>query len=60
MIGNGFAKSEFDLCVYFKKLRCGVYIYLLIYVDDMLLVSNNMEDIYKVKKMLAKKFDMKD
>lgn len=60
MTENGFEKSEFDLCVYFKKLEGGEYIYLLLYVDDMLLVSKNMKDVEKVKKMLAKRFDMKD
>lgn len=49
MIKNGFEKSEYDLCVY-----------LLLYVDDMLLVSRKIEDINEVKKMLKKQFDMKD
>lgn len=60
MIKNGFTKSEFDLCVYFKKLNEDNYIYLLFYVDDMLLVSKNMSNIYQLKKMLAGEFDMKD
>ena len=60
MIKNGFTKSEFDMCVYFKKLRDDNYIYLLLYVDDMLLVSKNMSDIKHVKEMLGREFDMKD
>ena len=60
MIKNGFSKSEFDMCVYFKKLRDDNYIYLLLYVDDMLLVSKNMSDIKHVKEMLGREFDMKD
>lgn len=60
MIKNGFEKSEYDLCVYFKKTQDNEYIYLLLYMDDMLLVSRKIEDINEVKKMLKKQFDMKD
>ena len=60
MIKNGIVKSEFDLCVYMKKLKDGDYVYLLLYVDDMLLVAREMTEIKKVKEMLAKEFDMKD
>ena len=35
-------------------------IYLVVYVDDMLLVGNNMEVIKEVKLQLSSKFDMKD
>lgn len=60
MVKIGFMKSEYDLCVYLKKLRDQEYIYLLLYVDDMLLVAKNMLDISRVKKMLNQEFDMKD
>ena len=60
MTKNGFVKSEFDLCVYMKKLKDGGYVYLLLYVDDMLLVAREMTEIKKVKEMLAKEFAMKD
>ena len=60
MIKHGFNKSEFDLCVYYKKLKEDEYIYLLLYVDNMLLVSKEVTEINKVKKMLSSEFDMKD
>lgn len=60
MVKHGFVKSEFDLCVYLKKLADGSYIYLLLYVDDMLLVSKRMSDVNEVKEMLGREFDMKD
>ena len=60
MIKYGFVKSEFDLCAYFKKLGEWRYIYLLLYVDDMLLVSEEMPDINEVNKMLGSEFDTKD
>lgn len=60
MIKNGFVKSEYDLCVYLKKLRRQEYVYLLLYVDDMLMVAKHMSNIDEVKKMLEREFDMKD
>ena len=60
MVKNGFVKSEFDLCVYLKKIKEGDYVYLLLYVDDMLLVAKRMSYIKKVKEMLSKEFDIKD
>ena len=36
------------------------FIYVVLYVDDMLLVGNNMEVIKEVKMQLSSKFDMKD
>ena len=35
-------------------------IYLVLYVDDMLLIGNNKEIIQDVKTQLSSKFDMKD
>jgi len=45
--------------MYFKLV--GDYIiYLVLYLDDMLLVENNMEIIYDMKTQLSYKFDVKD
>ena len=49
-----------DHCVYFKRLDNGRYIILLLYVDDMLVVGSNMQDINVLKRKLAKSFAMKD
>ena len=35
------------------------FIYVVLYVDDMLLVSNNMDMIKEVKQQLSSKFDVK-
>ena len=37
-----------------------IFIYVVLYVDDMLLVGNNMEVIKEVKMQLSSKLDMKD
>ena len=41
MIGQNYTRSSFDHYVYFCKLQDGSFIYLLLYVDDMLIASRN-------------------
>ena len=57
--GLGFTRSKDDHCVYFKLIDDRV-IYLVLYVDDMLLVGNDKEIIQDLKTQLFSKFDMKD
>ena len=45
--------------MYFKKLN-DVFIILVLYVDDMLIVSKSMVEINKLKAQMARAFDMKD
>jgi len=42
------------------KLPGGEYIYLLLYVDDMLITSKSRSAIDKLKKNLSSEFEMKD
>jgi len=44
ILGLGFTRSKADHCVYFKLIGYRV-IYLVLYVDDMLLVGNDKEVI---------------
>jgi len=46
--------------VYYNKLFGGEYIYLLLYVDDMLITSKSKSAIDKIKKNLSSEFEMKD
>jgi hypothetical protein len=55
----GFTRSKEDHCVYFKLIGDHL-IYLVLYVDDMLLIRNNKEITQDVKTQLSSKFDMKD
>jgi hypothetical protein len=57
--GLGFVRSKVDHCVYYKHVG-EHFIYVVLYVDDMLLLGNNMEVIKEVKLKLSSKFDMKD
>ena len=58
--GQKFTRSEHDHCVYFRRLPDGAFIYLLLYVDDMLIASKNRDEIERLKKQLASEFEMKD
>ena len=57
--GLGFTRSKADHYVYFKLIGDRV-IYLVLYVDDMLLVGNDKEIIQDLNTQLSSKFDMKD
>jgi len=46
--------------VYYNKLPEREYIYLLLYVDDMLITSKSRSAIDKLKKDLFFEFEMKD
>jgi hypothetical protein len=59
MLGLGFTRSKEDHCVYFKLIGDHL-IYLVLYVDEMLLIGNNKEIIQYVKTQFSSKFDMKD
>ena len=59
ILGLGFVRSRVDHCVYSKHVG-NHFIYIVMYVDDMLLVGNNMDVIKEVKSQLSSKFDMKD
>jgi hypothetical protein len=55
----GFVRSKYDHCIYSKE-EGGCFIYVVLYVDDMLLIGNNMDAIKEVKQQLSSKFEMKD
>ena len=57
---GGFNRSAYDSCVYYKVTHNSKFVYLLLYVDDMLLAGPNGEEIDLVKKMLKSEFEMKD
>ncbi|KAG8472564.1 hypothetical protein CXB51_034519 [Gossypium anomalum] len=60
MTSHDFKRSSFDSCVYFKKNRDGSFVYLLLYVDDMLIAAKDKGEIRKVKAQLSEEFEMKD
>lgn len=60
MLRQKYTRSKYDHCVYLRKLQDGSFIYLLLYVDDMLIASKNKVEIEKLKAQLNGEFEMKD
>ena len=59
MMSQGFKINQCDKCVYVKDTKHG-YVIICLYVDDMLIVSNDDKMIISTKNMLHSRFDMKD
>lgn len=60
MAKHGYSRSDFDLCVYFKQMEDEQYVYLLLYVDDILISSKVKDHVLKLKELLSAEFEMKD
>ena len=60
MIDQNFIRSEHDACVYVKQAGEQDHLYLLLYVDDMLIAGKSKSEINKVKEQLSMEFEMKD
>jgi hypothetical protein len=60
MIKIGYNKCKYDCCVYVRSLDDDSYIFLLLYVDDMLITVRSMKEVNKLKALLSKEFNMKD
>ncbi|CAM8997858.1 unnamed protein product [Rhodiola kirilowii] len=60
MISLGFFRSKYGTSLYLKRPKSGLILYLLMYVDDILIISNFESEIAKIKKQLSSNFDMRD
>ncbi|KAK1413090.1 hypothetical protein QVD17_34841 [Tagetes erecta] len=60
VVSNGFIKSSYDSCLYFRRCKKGNYMYLLLYVDDMLIACQDKGEIEATKSMLKREFEMKE
>jgi len=56
----GFVRSGYDSCVYILKNGEKVILYLLLYVDDILMASSRKDEIMRLKERLNGEFEMKD
>ena len=56
----GFRRSNADLCLYQKTVKDSGIIFVIIWVDDIVCVSNNVQLINDFKSKIAKEYDMKD
>ena len=57
---HGYHRSESDQCMYTRQLADESRIYLILYVDDMLIAGSNQVEIGKLKRSLHDKFAMKE
>ncbi|KAK4835556.1 hypothetical protein QYF36_011335 [Acer negundo] len=57
--GFGFIQNPNEPCVY-KRIKGDKLVFLILYVDDILLFGNDVGVLTSVKEWLAKQFDMKD
>ncbi|GJU30207.1 retrotransposon protein, putative, ty1-copia subclass [Tanacetum coccineum] len=60
MLSNRFKRSSYDNSVYYMSYVQGDYIYLLLYVDDMLIACKSKAKIRSTKSLLKKEFDIKE
>ena len=60
MIQIGYNRCEYDCYVYVHILEECSYIFLLLYVDDMLIFAKSMCEVNKLKSLLHKEFEMKN
>jgi len=59
LLKTGFVKRGYDSCVYMLKRGEKVILYLLLYVDDILMASSSKDEIVKLKEKLNGEFEMK-
>ena len=55
----GFIQCPYEPCVY-KRSSGNMIVFLILYVDDILIIGNNVETLSSVKVWLSKQFDIKD
>ena len=56
---NGFKENIVDQCIYIK-VSGSKYIFLVLYVDDILLATNDIDMLVGTKRLLFSHFNMKD
>jgi hypothetical protein len=59
IISFGFKENEEDNCIY-AKFRSRKFIFLILYVDDILLASSDVSLLLETKRFLSSNFDMND
>ena len=56
---SGFKENTIDRCIYLK-VSGSKFLFLILYVDDILLASSDLGILHETKKFLSKNFEMKD
>lgn len=58
LVSIGFSQSKADPCLWIKKLKNSATVYLIIYVDDMIVACVDEEEILKVERRLKEKIEL--
>ena len=53
-------RYEYDSCIYIKYLENGSSVFLLLYVDDMLITCKSKKVVQELKAALSREFEIKD
>lgn len=60
LINDDFTQNPADHCVYTKECKQAGKVIIVIWVDDLIIATNNMTSLEQVKAMLSNRFKMKD
>lgn len=60
MLGNDYFRSDCDNYVYSRELLDDLFVYLLLYIENMLIASKNIYEINGLENQLSGEFKMKD
>lgn len=60
MLQIEYQRCDYECCVYVKNLGNSSPIFLLLYVNDILIARSNMDDIVELKRLLGEDYEMKD
>nr|GEY83007.1 zinc finger, CCHC-type [Tanacetum cinerariifolium] len=60
VLSNGFSLNQADKCVYSRFDASSKGVIICLYVDDMLILGTDQDQVNKTKEFLSSKFDMKD
>lgn len=59
IVGTGFVRSDNDWCVY-HRISGNKRVYLIIYVDDLLIAATHISELKEVQSKLINRFEMRD
>ena len=56
IVEGGYVQSQYDQCLFIKKISEGRFIYILMFVDDFKAIANKAEDITDFVRCIEKKY----
>lgn len=60
MIRHGYSRRQYDNCLYYRIFSYGSFIYLLLYIDDMLIATHDISLISELEAHLNRESKIKD